>query len=422
VAARSKSDAAGAQAADRRVVPVLAGDGVGPAIWRAVRPVLDEAVRRSSGSKHGVEWRELPCGDGAIPEETVRAVGDAKVALRGPIASGAGGWPVRALRRTLDLHVIRLRFTSFAIAGRSGSPLHATLFHDASEGLHGAQELAPYDPRGQDWLARLARDEPSESARIRFGTRERVDAWQRSTGRRRPPLVEVGLAFQPVSRIAVERLAAAAIAHARAEHAESARIVTDPCWPAAESQLVGWVYRLAELELRGEVLTAWDVGREQAREGPEAAAELRRDKREAGAVFVEDVPLAAVLAGPYAEGLQVYMASSSCADTLAAALAVRVGGAAMVPEVSLNPETGVAVFETLHGTAPGLPVDAANPTGMLLAGAALLRQVGCGEAGEKVERATAFALEKGPVTADVAAPGTRSAGCAEFAEAVRGAL
>lgn len=409
------------EVAARPPVPVVEGEGVGPEVVRAARRVVDQAVARAYGGKRAVDWLVLPAGRAgeALPRETVAAIRQHRVALRGPLSGSVAGEQARAqeLSRALDLYVAAVRFSRPAVR----------VLCEASEGAAGASELVPGSMPAQALLSILRRELPVVSAAIRFGTRERVESYLRSTARREPALVETGLALTVVSRPGADRFVEAALAEATAAGRHRLTFAVDPAVAAvAGSTLADAAYRVA-FEHHRAVFTWADFMRASVRAGEAGAEESRTAALEQG-LYVEHRPLAALVEAAWgsAEGLDVVAGAWSEGMVLVHVLAARSGGLASVAVARENPRTGVVVAETLHGTGAQLAGrDRANPAAAIRAGATVLAKVQFAEAAALVEAALEKVAALGGRTAD--APSARTdapppLGCAAYADAVIEAL
>jgi isocitrate dehydrogenase len=413
---------------DELQVPVITGEGVGPELWAAARPVLDAAVRKAYGSRRALEWLEFdvepPFSPEAalLPAEIVDAFTALKVGLRAPMEThpgrGSAGGELRA-RLGLALDVVELRRVGEPAAGPE-----PVLFVGSREGAACPVELGPGDSASV--LEELTRELPEARRQLRFASRERVDAYRRSRGWPGGGGPEAALGVLVSTRQGTQRLVQTAILAATRARRARVTLVTDPrAWAVGEDTFVEWAYRLAEEELGSQIVfTGREFGRIAVRAGVDVAREAGAQATAAGVPTLDDVALSAALAGVVSgtADFDLAVVSPAAASAFTGALAVKTGGEALVPVAAVNPDTGGAVFETLHGTAPRhAQKGSANPTAMILAGEQLLRWVGWDEAADLVLPALHKARASGHRTADVPGGGSPES-TAAFANAVQAAL
>ena len=378
---------------DRPTAVLLDGDGVGPEVVALAREVVDAAVKRLYGGRRAISWLPMPCGspDAGLPEATLAALATHRLALRGPFTASPAGAPSRAMAigRALDLYTATLRLP------RTGGEL--LLMLEASEGAAMPAEAVPSGVETDALLGALRRQLPAVATSVRFGTRERVESYLRSVGRRELALVETGLAIELLSREGVERFVEAALRVAGREQRRRVTLALDSSTsPHASTTFADVAYRVASERLPGVAVTHPDYRRASVR-ASEAAAEKLRDDALAGGLWLEPRTFASLceeaadpqtldlLCAPWSEGL-----------LLAHLFAANSGGPAATAVVRENPESGAAVGETLHGTARALSGQGtADPTAAIRAGAQLFATAGWTELPAAVERALAQASAGG---------------------------
>jgi len=395
-AARITADASGAlRVPDEPVIPVVAGDGSGPARWRAARPLLEEAVLRAYEGRRRLHFQELPGGERArrergdpAPAETVNAFRLHRVGLRGPMAPppDADGRPVTLdgeLREILDLFVAVLPVPAMPGPGAAGSDV--VIVREEREDSAAGFEWRAGSSTGFRLSKALEDAAPEILNGLRFGTPEAVDAWLKGRGLLETGIVETGISVRAQSRPGAERLARAVLAVAR----------------RLGKRKVTWVHRAELLPLvEGSALV----------QAMEVFASAGR-----GAPALEDVRLPAVvaelLAGRRRDGLLAGF--SSTATHLQLVLEPGAGGEGLLAAARLNPDTGHGVFE-VRGSA-SLPGDDDDPVGTLRAGELLLRHLGWGEAADRLRQALDAVLASGTATA-AAAPVLHALGHAQVRE------
>lgn len=408
----------------RPIVPVLAGGGAGGEAWKGARRLLDAAVKAAFKGARQVEWLELSAGeDGLLPAATVAAFAKSPVGIASVFPAAADGPAADArLRRALDTSFATARVRSLkGSPGPVSQPLDVAISWDALE--HAAQPLdfAPGSV-ATNGLLRLLRDQAAGiHARLRFGSKERVDSYLRSAGRRETPLVELALSLQGLTRTGAQRLAGAAIRAAVAGQRQTLTIVHDTALaPLTEPALRDWTYQLCEDDFAAETFTSRAYLRMAARLHQTGADEQKAAEQARGAIFVDDLPLDEALlhALERPQGFDAVLATAQTASTLTRLLAAAIGGAGLVPVTTVDPATGRALFGPL--ATPTATADAdANPIALALAGELLLRHLGWNEAAKLVVKSIEGALGRGQLPVEVAplVAGAKGLGATAFAEA-----
>ena len=374
----------------RKTVYWMEGDGIGPEIWRATRPVLDAAVRRAYGDGRGLDWVELAAGEKAmtatgnpLPQETLDALSKADVAIKGPLGTPVGGG-FRSLnvtlRQTFDLYAcirpVRW-FEGVCAPVRHPERVNMVIFRENTEDVYAGIEYAAGTPEAER-LGAVLRDE--------LGARVAKDA---------------ALGVKPMTERGSKRLVRRAVRYALDHGLPSVTLVhKGNIMKYTEGAFRAWGYEAAA-EFGDSVILEKDAT-------PDNSADRVVIKdRIADAMFQEALlhpEQYSVLASPNLNG-----------EYLSDALAAQVGGLGMAPGV--NRSDSLALFEATHGTAPkAAGKDIANPGSLLLSGALMLEHLGWGEAATLVERALRGVIADRTVTPDLAAdmPGARAVSCSEF--------
>ena len=374
----------------RKTVYWMEGDGIGPEIWRATRPVLDAAVRRAYGDGRGLDWVELAAGEKAmtatgnpLPQETLDALSKADVAIKGPLGTPVGGG-FRSLnvtlRQTFDLYAcirpVRW-FEGVCAPVRHPERVNMVIFRENTEDVYAGIEYAAGTPEAER-LGAVLRDE--------LGARVAKDA---------------ALGVKPMTERGSKRLVRRAVRYALDHGLPSVTLVhKGNIMKYTEGAFRAWGYEAAA-EFGDSVILEKDAT-------PDNSADRVVIKdRIADAMFQEALlhpEQYSVLASPNLNG-----------DYLSDALAAQVGGLGMAPGVNMS--DSLALFEATHGTAPkAAGKDIANPGSLLLSGALMLEHLGWGEAATLVERALRGVIADRTVTPDLAAdmPGARAVSCTEF--------
>ena len=406
------------QVPDKPIVPYIEGDGTGPDIWRATVRVLDAAVEKSYGGAKKIQWVEIFAGQKAndtyntwLPDSTVQACRDYLVSIKGPLTTPIGGG-IRslnvALRQMLDLYVC-LRpvrwFNGVPSPVRNPGEVDMVIFRENTEDIYAGIEFEQGSESNARFLELFKENFPGEYGKIRFpGTS--------------------GIGLKPVSTEGTERLVRAAIEYAIANGRKSVTFVhKGNIMKFTEGAFRNWGYALAERDYPDHTYT-WDqYDRTKAEHGTEAA-NAEQDKALAeGKILIKDaiadITLQQVLTRP--KEFDVLATMNLNGDYLSDALAAQVGGIGIAPGGNINYDTGHAVFEATHGTAPKYAnLDKVNPGSLILSGEMMLRYMGWTEAADAIIKAMDATIAQKTVTYDFARlmEGANEVKCSEFADAM----
>src|SRR3954462_11976458 len=201
---------------DRPIIPFIEGDGTGPDIWRASVRVFDAAVKKVFGGKKQIAWMEVYAGEKSfkkfnnwLPDDTVEAFRTYLVGIKGPLTTPVGGG-IRslnvALRQLLDLYVC-LRpvqyFTGVPSPVKRPEKVNMVIFRENTEDIYAGIEYAAGSADAQKILDFFAKEFPKEFKKIRFGTKQASEGWQKQLeaigAPKRETPVQVGLGLKPVS-------------------------------------------------------------------------------------------------------------------------------------------------------------------------------------------------------------------------------
>ncbi len=413
---------------DRPIIPFIEGDGTGPDIWRASVRVLDAAVAKAYGGQKKIEWMEVYAGEKAnntygtwLPDGTVQACRDYLVSIKGPLTTPVGGG-IRslnvALRQMLDLYVC-LRpvrwFEGVPSPVKKPGDVDMVIFRENTEDIYAGIEWAGGSAESQKVMDFLAKEFPQAFDKIRFGTQDKVDAWQdalASVGAPKRDLgVQVGIGIKPVSFLGTTRLVHAAIEYAIENNRKSVTLVhKGNIMKFTEGGFRDWGYQIAReafgaVELDG---GPWHV----IPEGKPGAGLVIKDA-------IADAFLQQILLRP--KEYDVSATLNLNGDYLSDALAAQVGGIGIAPGANINYVTGHAVFEATHGTAPKYAgLDKVNPGSVILSGEMMLRYMGWTEAADAIIAAMDKAIGSKRVTYDFARlmDGATEVKCSEFADEI----
>ncbi|HMN30085.1 MAG TPA: NADP-dependent isocitrate dehydrogenase [Caldilineaceae bacterium] len=385
---------------DNPVIAFIEGDGTGVDIWAASQPVLDAAVEKAYGGKRQIVWMEVFAGEKAnavynetiwLPEETLDAIDEYIVAIKGPLTTPVGGG-IRsinvALRQRLDLYAC-LRpvqyFDGVPSPVKHPELVNMVIFRENTEDIYAGIEWEAYSD----------------------GARKMIDFLQSQMGVKKIRFPESSaIGIKPVSEEGTSRLVRAAIRYALDNQRKSVTLVhKGNIMKFTEGAFKQWGYKVAREEFGAQPLDG----------GP-------WHKLPNGIVIkdvIADAMLQQVLTRP-AE-YDVIATLNLNGDYLSDALAAQVGGIGIAPGANINYVTGRAVFEATHGTAPRYAgQDKVNPSSVILSGEMMLRHLGWNEAAELIIRATEKTISQKIVTYDFARlmEGAKEVKCSEFGKAL----
>ncbi|MFQ5967663.1 MAG: isocitrate dehydrogenase (NADP(+)) [Acidimicrobiia bacterium] len=371
-------DASGLIVPDDPIIPFIEGDGIGPDIWRAAQMVFDASVDGSYGGSRAISWMEVLAGERGfsetgewLPTETVEAFRDQLVGIKGPLTTPVGEG-IRslnvALRQILDLYV-SLRpvrwYRGVPSPVRQPELVDMVIFRENTEDVYAGKELESGTPEAKRLL---------EFLQAEFGWSIRSDS---------------GLGLKPISEHRSKRLVRAALQYAVDNNQPSVTLVhKGNIMKFTEGAFRNWGYEVARDEF-SQVAVSWeDSG------GDPGGKILVQD-------VIADAMLQQVLTRP--DNYDVIATTNLNGDYLSDALAAQVGGLGMAPGGNLNYETGHAVFEATHGTAPRYQgLDKVNPSSVILSGQMMLRYLGWTEAADLIVKALEATISDGIVTYDLA--------------------
>ena len=381
------------------IIPFIEGDGTGPDIWRASVRVFDAAVEKAHGGERGIAWMEVYAGQKAfdrfkewLPEETVEAFREFLIGIKGPLTTPIGGG-IRslnvALRKMLDLYVC-LRpvryFEGVPSPVKRPEDVDMVIFRENTEDIYAGVEFEAGTEANRDFMAWFEKHEPEEYAKIRFPESS-------------------GFSLKPVSREGTERLVKAAIEWSLENGRRSVTLVhKGNIMKFTEGAFRNWGYDLAEQEFGDKVYTwaRWD--RTKVESGEEAANAEQTAALESGRLLVKDVIADIVFQQTItrAREFDVIATTNLNGDYLSDALAAQVGGIGIAPGGNINYDTGHAIFEATHGTAPKYAdKDVVNPSSVILSGEMMLRYMGWTEAADLIINGISGAINAKTVTYDL---------------------
>ena len=388
-------------------IPFIEGDGIGPDITRAAHVVLDAAVAKAYGGSRAIAWREVLAGGKAhdqtgewLPKATLDACRDCLVSIMGPLTTPVGGG-IRSInvtmRQELDLYVC-LRpvrwFRGVPSPVKRPELTDMVIFRENTEDIYAGIEWMNGTPEVEKVKAFLLGEMGVK--KIRF-----------------PKTASIGI--KPVSQEGTERLVKAALDYAVANDRKSVTLVHK-----------GNIQKFTEGAFRdwGYALAAREFGATPIDGGPWLKFANPRTGRE---IVVKDCICDAFLQQILTRPAEydVIATLNLNGDYVSDALAATVGGIGIAPGANINYQTGIAVFEATHGTAPKYAgLDKVNPGSLILSGEMMLRYMGWTEAADLVIAAMDKVIASGTVTYDFARQmeGAREVKCSEFAAALASAM
>jgi isocitrate dehydrogenase len=386
---------------DDPILPFIQGDGTGPDIWRASQLVFDAAVEKAYGGSKKISWFEVFAGQAAfdkyenwLPDDTVEAFRTYLVGIKGPLTTPVGGG-IRslnvALRQILDLYVC-LRpvrwYTGVPSPVRSPEKVDIVIFRENTEDIYAGVEWEAESPEAKKVIAFLETE--MGVSKIRFPNTS-------------------GIGIKPVSREGTERLVRAALAYAEKYGRKSVCLVhKGNIMKFTEGAFRDWGYELVQREYKGKAVT-WDDCGGKAPEGQILVWDN-----------IADITLQQVLTRP--DEFDIVATMNLNGDYLSDALAAQVGGIGIAPGGNINYDTGHAIFEATHGTAPKYAgQDKVNPSSVILSGVMMFRHLGWDEAADLIERGIERSIAERVVTYDFARlmePAVDPVKCSEFGQAI----
>jgi len=403
---------------DDPIIPFIEGDGIGPDVWRASQRVMDAAVAKAYGGKRKVNWLEVLAGEKAnnltgswLPDATLDACREYLVAIKGPLTTPVGGG-IRslnvALRQILDLYVC-LRpvrwFKGVPSPVKRPDLVDMVIFRENCEDIYAGIEFEMGTADGKRFMAMFQEAFPSMYKKIRFPESS-------------------GIGIKPVSRDGSARLMRAAVSYALNNGRKSVTLVhKGNIMKYTEGAFRNWGYDVAEQEFGDRTYTwnQWD--RTVAAQGSKAANAEQEAALAAGKVLIKDaiadITLQQVLTRP--TEFDVIATLNLNGDYLSDALAAQVGGIGIAPGGNINYDTGHAIFEATHGTAPKYAnQDKVNPGSVLLSGEMMFRYMGWTEVADMIINSMDRTIGDRIVTYDFARlmEGAKEVKCSEFATAL----
>ncbi len=362
------------------IIPFIEGDGTGPDIWRASVRVFDAAVEKAYGGERKIEWMEVYAGEKAhtnfndwLPQETVDALGEFRVSIKGPLTTPVGGG-IRSLnvtlRQVLDLYACIRPVRYFEGVGapvKEPEKVDVVIFRENTEDVYAGIEWKAGSPEAEKLSAYLRKEFNSE-------IREKS-----------------AIGIKPMSEFGSKRLVSMAIEYAIAKCRESVTLVhKGNIMKFTEGAFRDWGYEVAKERFGGSTVTESSI----AKAGGESRADavIVRDR-------IADSMFQQMLLRP--SEYSVIATPNLNGDYLSDAAAAQVGGLGIAPGGNVG--DGVAVFEATHGTAPKYAnLDKINPGSVILSGVMMFEYMGWKEASDLIISGVENAIKAKRVTYDLA--------------------
>lgn len=398
------------------IIPFIEGDGTGPDIWAAASRVLEAAVEKAYKGEKKIVWKEVLAGEKAykltgewLPQETLDVIREYIIAIKGPLTTPVGGG-IRslnvALRQELDLFVC-LRpvryFKGVPSPVKRPEDTDMVIFRENTEDIYAGIEYAKGTPE----------------------VKKVIDFLQNEMGVRKIRFPETsGIGIKPISEEGTKRLVRAAINYAIEHGRKSVTLVhKGNIMKFTEGAFKNWGYELAEQEFGDKVFTWAEYDRIVEAEGKEAANKAQAEAEAAGKIIIKDaiadIFLQQILTRP--REFDVVATMNLNGDYISDALAAQVGGIGIAPGANINYETGHAIFEATHGTAPKYAgLDKVNPSSVILSGVMMFEHLGWNEAAKLIIDSMEKTIASKVVTYDFARlmEGATEVKCSEFADAL----
>jgi isocitrate dehydrogenase len=435
---------------DRPIIPFIEGDGTGRDIWKASQQVFDAAVAKSYGTKRKIEWLEVFAGEKAfkkfndwLPVDTVDAIRDFRVAIKGPLTTPVGGG-IRSLnvtlRQVLDLYAcVRpvKYFEGVPSPVKNPEQMNVIIFRENTEDVYAGIEWQSGTPAAKRLIDFL-------NLEMLKDTTKQVRA-------------DSGIGIKPISPTATKRLVRSAIQHALEEQRRVVTLVhKGNIMKFTEGAFRDWGYELATQEFRAHVVTERESWILENKDGnaaltPEQIAEMiepgfsnaTEDFKErvtaevkktltelwdshGGGQWKQKILINDRIADSVfqqvltrADEYQVFATPNLNGDYLSDACAAQVGGLGMAPGANIG--DGCGVFEATHGTAPKYAdKDVINPSSVMLSGVMMLNFLGWREPAKLIEEGIARTIQQKRVTYDLERlmPGATRLKTSEYAAAI----
>lgn len=386
---------------DNPIIPFIEGDGTGPDIWFASQMVFDAAVQKAYGGKKKIVWMEIYAGEKAVktygknkwlPDETLDAIKEYIVAIKGPLTTPVGGG-IRSLNVTLR-QVLDLYACVRPVKYYAGTPspvkrpqdLNIIIFRENTEDVYAGIEFKSNTKEAEDLIKYINK---------KFEKNIRKES---------------GIGIKPISQFGTERLVKKAIEYAISNKSKSVTIVhKGNIMKFTEGSFKEWGYETAKKYFADKTVTEDEVSKLYNGKIPEGKILIK--DRIADSMFQQVL----LRPGEY----DVVATPNLNGDYLSDACAAQVGGLGIAPGANMSYHYGV--FEATHGTAPKYAgLDKINPGSLILSGVMMLEYLGWDKAAKLIEKAMSKTIKSKKVTYDFARlmPGAKEVSCSNFAREI----
>ncbi len=398
------------------VIPFIEGDGTGPDIWAAAQPVFDAAVEKAYGGDRKIDWKEIYAGEKAnevkgewLPQDTFDAIRENLVAIKGPLTTPVGGGFRSlnvALRQELDLYacVRPVRwFEGVPSPVKQPNLVDMVVFRENTEDIYAGIEWRAQTDDAKKLINFLQEEMGVET--IRFPETS-------------------GIGIKPISEEGTKRLVRSAIDYALARNRRNVTLVhKGNIMKFTEGAFKDWGYEVAMEEYADKTYTWAQWEKTKKEKGREAANAEQKAALDSGKLLVKDVIADAFLQQILTRPAEydVIATMNLNGDYVSDAMAAQVGGIGIAPGANINYNTGLALFEATHGTAPKYAgLDKVNPSSVILSGVMMFEYMGWDEAGELIVKGIEGAIAKKRVTYDFERlmEGATKLKCSEFGQEI----
>ena len=402
------------------IIPFIQGDGIGEDIWAASVKVFNQAVLKAYNGERNIEWMEIYAGEKAnlvykeniwLPQETLDVINEYLIAIKGPLTTPVGGG-IRsinvALRQKLDLYVC-LRpvtwFNNVPSPVKNPELIDMVIFRENTEDIYAGIEFLSKSQDLDKFLNFMKSEFPDQYDKIRFPN-------------------SCGIGIKPISQEGTYRLVESAIKYAIDNNRKSVTLVhKGNIMKFTEGGFKDWGYKIAEEHFSDSVFTWKQYDDIKAKHGVEEANNQQNKAIDKGKIIIKDVIadafLQQILTRP--DEYDVIATMNLNGDYISDALAAQVGGIGIAPGANINYQTGKAIFEATHGTAPKYAgLDKVNPSSVILSGEMMLRYMGWNEAADLILNSMDKTFSNATVTYDFARQmnNARELKCSEFGDAL----
>ena len=385
------------------IIPFIEGDGIGPDIWNASVRVFDAAVEKAYGGERRIAWHEVLAGEKAfnktdnwLPDETLADFKKYLVGIKGPLTTPVGGG-IRslnvALRQILDLYVC-LRpvryFNGVPSPVKKPDLTDMVIFRENSEDIYAGIEFQHGEDNCAKFKKLLADTFPENFKKVRFPE-------------------TAGIGIKPISQEGTERLVEAAIDYAVQTGRTSVTLVhKGNIMKFTEGAFRDWGYEVAKTQFGAEDLDGgpWQVikaGTKLTGKAVKAGSKLKEGDTVPHDIIIKDVIADAFLQQILTRPAEydVIATMNLNGDYISDALAACVGGIGIAPGANINYDSGHAIFEATHGTAPKYAgQDKVNPGSVILSGEMMFRFLGWDQAADLIIKGIEGAIAAKTVTYD----------------------